>query len=242
MPDRLSPALLAAGLSALGCSSGDAAAPADAPIAALGPGSADLETVAARDFCVTSGRVQALGADAVRVDVGGMRGVAARAFARSAEMAFAYHGASRDVAPLASGELRRQIGLKLRAQDTCNVIYVMWHAEPTPGVFVSVKRNPGKSTHAECGAGGYLNLAPRARTQSPEMTRDGVHVMRADLDGRTLRVLADGVLVWEGDLPDAAFEFDGPAGVRADNGVFDFALRLPRGAGPRLACPAPDGD
>ena len=45
----------------------------------------------------------------------------------SAAIAFTYVGPTPVDVPLASGELRRQIGLKLRARDTCNVVYVMWH-------------------------------------------------------------------------------------------------------------------
>jgi hypothetical protein len=53
------------------------------------------------------------------------------------------------VKPLASGELRRQIGLKLQAEDTCNLIYAIWHIEPDAMVAVSVKRNAGMHTHEQ---------------------------------------------------------------------------------------------
>ncbi|MEA2752645.1 MAG: hypothetical protein QOI41_6788, partial [Myxococcales bacterium] len=71
--------------------------------------------------------------------MGGVRAVIAGDRSRAAELAFVYRGPSVSTAPLANGELRRQIGLKLRAQDTCNVVYVMWHVERSPGAFVSVR-------------------------------------------------------------------------------------------------------
>jgi hypothetical protein len=67
--------------------------------------------------------------------------------AESAERRFCYLGPSESSKPLASGELRRQIGFKLRAQDTCNVLYAMWHIEPGARFAVSFKRNVGTHRH-----------------------------------------------------------------------------------------------
>src|SRR5262249_51790736 len=102
----------------------------------------EFSNVGSSRLCVTSGRVSARDARTLSVESAGMRAVVARDSSRSAEIAFVYRGPSATTSPLASGELRRQIGLKLRAADTCNVVYVMWHVDPTPGVFVSVKHNP----------------------------------------------------------------------------------------------------
>ena len=33
---------------------------------------------------------------------------------------------------------------KLRAEDACNLVYVMWRIEPQSRLVVSVKRNPGQ--------------------------------------------------------------------------------------------------
>ena len=63
-----------------------------------------------------------------------------------------------------------------------------------------------------------------------ELIRPGEpHTLRAELDveSATLRVVADGVAAWEGLLPRTALDFDGPAGIRSDNGEFDFAVRVP---------------
>jgi hypothetical protein len=35
--------------------------------------------------------------------------------------------------------------------------------------------------------------------------------------------------VWSGTLSKEAFGFDGPVGMRSDNGEFDFELRIPDG-------------
>jgi hypothetical protein len=142
-----------------------------------------------------------------------------------AEIDFVYRGPTEADAPLASGELRRQIGLKLRAQNSCNVVYVMWHIEPAQGIVVSVKSNPGQRRHAECGAGGYDFLQP-SRTQPVGPIRVGErHVLRAAIIGSDLHVVTDGVTSWQGQLPKAVFTFDGPVGVRSDNGDFDVELR-----------------
>jgi hypothetical protein len=196
-----------------------------------------LEPVSPSSFCVTSGRVSATGTS-MHVETAGMRGVAAGSAGSRAELAFTYRGPSRSDTPLANGEVRRQIGLKLRAQDTCNVVYVMMHVEPTPRVAVSVKRNAAKHTHAQCLDAGYINLA--AAKPVPAVVRDVPHVLSAEIDGRTLRVLADGAVVWEGVLPEAAFAFDGPSGVRSDNGTFDFELRVPAAVRPGATCPLRD--
>jgi hypothetical protein len=142
------------------------------------------------------------------------------------DIAFTYRGPSRDVAPLASGELRRQIGLKLRARDTCNLVYVMWHIAPTTGIHVAIKANPGQHTHEECGDRGYVNVAPE-RTGPVAAIRPGErHQLGARITGNRLRVSVDGAVAWEGALPPLAFSFDGPVGIRSDNGEFDIELRV----------------
>jgi hypothetical protein len=199
------------------------------------PGSR-LEAIRPSRLCVTSGRVDALDDRTLKVDTGGMRGFVPGGPGRVAEIAFRYPGPSTTVAPLANGEVRRQLGLKLRAKNTCNVVYVMWHVEPTSGIFVSVKHNPAASVHDECGAGGYMSVEPSGGVQPPPIRAGEHHTMRAELDGERLRVVADGALAWEGVLPSEASTFDGPAGVRSDNGHFDFELRVPGGARDAPAC------
>jgi len=200
-----------------------------------------IKAIPSETFCATAGKVSTLAPTRLEVDMGGMRGIVAGDKSSTAQLTFTYQGPSKTESPLANGEVRRQIGLKLRAVNTCNLVYVMWHVEPTPGVYVSVKSNPGKSTHAQCGANGYINLRPTGGTQPPQVTAGVKHVLRATLDGRTLRAYADEKLAWEGTLPDVADTLSGPAGVRSDNGKFDFEVALPGGAKAGTPCPPADG-
>jgi hypothetical protein len=139
-----------------------------------------------------------------------------------AEIRFRYLGPTQTSKPLASGELRRQIGLKLRAQDTCNLIYAMWHIEPDAGVAVSVKRNTGMNTHEQCGAGGYVNFKAQNRVDLPPIRPGETHALRAELHGNELTVMADGKLTWQGTLGNQPPALDGPPGFRTDNARFEF--------------------
>ena len=142
-----------------------------------------------------------------------------------AELEFVYLGPTEEVAPLASGRVRRQLGLKLRARDSCNVLYVMWWIEPGPELVVSLKSNPEKRRHAECGSGGYRTIQPRIRGQVPRLQVGARHILRARLEGTALRVWIDKNLAWEGEV--SGLDFDGPVGVRSDNVRFAFSLRAP---------------
>ena len=98
----------------------------------------------------------------------------------------------------------------------------------TQGIAVSVKRNPGQTTHQDCLDRGYINnIKPRLSAPAPPVHPDKPHTLRAAMSGSNLTVTADGRVAWEGDLPRVALEFDGPVGLRSDNAhvVFDF---LPR--------------
>lgn len=202
-------------------------------------------SVGRASLCVESGRqgLTASADSAFRVDASGLRAIVAgvpRGGSTSAELAFDYRGPSTAVTPLASGEHRRQVGLKLRAKDTCNLVYVMWHVAPTRGIFVSVKHNPGKHTHAECGAGGYINVRPE-RAQPPAPIEPGdAHRLRAELGDRgELAVFADGREAWRGRLPAEALTFDGPPGVRSDNAAFTFTLAVDRAELALRSCDTP---
>lgn len=153
----------------------------------------------------------------LRAVLPGMRGSAAR-------ISFVYRGPTRDTARLASGELRRQIGLKLRARDTCNLLYVMWHIAPDAGIQVQAKSNPRQSTHAECRDHGYRTFRGTLQRPLPPIQIGERHTLEARVEGDRLRVLADGRPAWEGKLPAEVFELDGPAGIRSDNGEFEVEI------------------
>jgi hypothetical protein len=121
-----------------------------------------LERIDRDRLCVTNGAVSALADGRLAIETPSSRAVVqARAeygADQIAEIHFRYLGPGRDSRPLASGELRRQIGLKLQAEDSCNLIYAMWRIEPEARVAVSIKRNAGLHTNAQCGVHGYVNF------------------------------------------------------------------------------------
>ena len=124
--------------------------------------------------------------------------------------------------------MRSQFGIELRAQDTCNIVYVMWHFSPDQKIAVSVKRNPGKRTHEDCLDNGYINnIKPRVSAPPRAVHPDQPHTLRASMHGSNLTVKADSSVVWEGNLGPVALEFDGPVGLRSDNAhvVFDILVR-----------------
>jgi hypothetical protein len=153
----------------------------------------------------------------------------------SAEARFTYLGSTGNEAPLASGEMRRQFGLKLRAQDACNLIYAMWRIEPESKIVVSVKSNPGQHTSAQCSNRGYQNIKPRRSTPVPTLNSGATHTLRAEMNGAEMQVFADGSLVWEGSAGPDALAFDGPVGIRSDNARLQIDLR----AGPPIRQQSP---
>lgn len=175
---------------------------------------------------VTTGAAQARGDGGFVVAVPEMRAVVrGEGGGDVAELRFTYRGPTVERSRLASGEVREQLGLKLRALNGCNLVYVMWRFAPRPGIVVSVKRNPGQRTHAECGARGYENVRPSWSAVAPAVELGSRHVLAARIDGVDLRILADGAPVWRGPLPGYALAMHGPVGVRSDNVVFEFSLK-----------------
>jgi hypothetical protein len=102
----------------------------------------------------------------------------------------------------------------------------MWRIEPTHGLNVQVKSNPDKHESSACGDGGYTTIDPSEEHDVKTIEPDSEHTLRAAIAGKDLQMYADGKLSWVGRLPDAAFDFDGPAGLRTDNGVFDIEFRV----------------
>ncbi len=207
------------------------AAPSEQPVAKL---------EAVRDLCVTKGAV-AIGA---KVTAPTMRAVAVGSKGDAAAITFTFRGDSDTVRELASGQARRQLGLKLRAQNGCNLVYVMWRLDPKPKLEVSVKINPGMVTHKECGADGYTKIKATKSAPVPELAAGENHTLRAEIMGDELLAWIDDALVWRGVLPDTARSIAGPAGLRSDNLMFDLvAFSAPTGvavAAPK--CVVEDGD
>lgn len=173
---------------------------------------------------VTQGRLRLVEGELLEIDAPKVRAVGKSAGARAAELAFTYLGPTATTSRLASGAERRQLGLKLRARDGCNVVYAMWRIAPKQELVVSVKSNPDQTTSAACGNRGYRNVRPLVSKPLPKLEPGDSHQLRAELDGSKLRVLVDGASVWEGDLGEEALAFDGPAGLRTDNARVRFSF------------------
>jgi hypothetical protein len=194
-----------------------------------------LAPVARANLCVTEGTLETLAGQRLAVDLPKMRAYVNAYTQPMAEARFTYLGSTGNEAPLASGEMRRQFGLKLRAQDACNLVYAMWRIEPESKLVVSVKTNPGEHTSAECSNRGYQNIKPRHSSPVPALNPGETHTLRAQMDGAEMQVFADNALVWEGSLGPEALAFDGPVGIRSDNARLQIDLR----SGPPIKQPAP---
>jgi hypothetical protein len=180
------------------------------------------------DFDVTNGKIVEAAGNRLMVATSEMRATLKVRTQQNVTLKFTYFGPTKEVAHLGSGEVRSQFGIKLRAQDSCNIVYVMWHFAPDQKIAVSVKRNPGQSTHKECLDHGYINdIKPTTSASAPRVHVDQPHTLSAAMSGSNLRVTADNKLVWQGDLGPIALEFDGPVGLRSDNArvVFDFIVK-----------------
>ena len=196
---------------------------------------------AAEALCVTRG-VAAVGA---KVNQPTVRAVARNTAGDAATLAFTYRGDSEHARALASGATRRQLGLKLRAANSCNLVYVMWRLDPKPKLEVSVKLNPGKTSNQQCGTEGYTKLKPLTSAPLPDLAVDSRHSMRAAIAGDELTAWIDDREVWRGRLPAGARDLRGFAGLRSDNVSYeliafeaatgDARQKLPK-------CVAEDGD
>jgi hypothetical protein len=198
----------------------------------------DVAPIAPSTLCMTRGTL-----DRRSITEPTVRGYAPGAGGDAAQLTFTYRGDSETTRELASGEARRQIGLKLRAQDGCNLVYVMWRLDPKPKLDVSVKYNPGKRNHAECGADGYTKVRPRAKRFVPAFGYGKTHTLRAEIVGDDLFAWIDGQLRFQGHLPRTARTLSGPAGLRSDNVKFDLVeLAAPHREGTPPACKREQGD
>ncbi|HEY5925774.1 MAG TPA: hypothetical protein VIV11_29005 [Kofleriaceae bacterium] len=168
---------------------------------------AEPKPTQAHELCITNGTV---GAPAVR-------GYARGSTGDSATLAFTYDGVTATTSALASGATRAQLGLKLRAQNSCNVIYVMWRVSPKSEITVQVKANPGSATHEDCGITGYTRVKAAVRKPPPALEPNTQHTLAAAIERDELVVWADHEVVWRGTLPAPARNLTGPAGFRIDN-------------------------
>src|SRR5271168_2018288 len=187
-----------------------------------------LMPVSKANLCVTEGTIQEFPGQGFSVNVPKMRAYLNAYTQPVAEARFTYFGPTPNEAPLASGEMRRQVGLKLRAQVACNLVYAMWRIEPESKLFVSVKSNPGQHNSAECANHGYGNIKPLHSKPLSALQPGATHDLRAQMNGEELKVFADNALVWEGNVGGAAASFHGPVGMRSDNARLELEVRAPQ--------------
>ena len=181
------------------------------------------------DFDVTDGKIESAPGKRLKVSTKEMRASLKFSTEQSVIVKFTYLGPTKEVAQLGSKEVRSQFGVKLRAHDDCNAVYIMWHFAPDQKIAVSVKRNPGKRTHAECLDRGYINnIKPRIADLPQRVEVNQPHVLAASMSGSDLTVTADNKLVWWGDLGPVALSFSGPIGLRSDNARVVFDLLVTR--------------
>jgi hypothetical protein len=191
-------------------------------------------------LCVTEGAIEQTAGNRMSVNVPKMRAFVTVPTTQDVEAHFIYLGKTAGEKPLGSGEMRRQFGLKLRAQDACNLVYAMWRIEPESKLVVSVKSNPGQHTSAECANRGYRNVKPVHSSPVPVLRPGVTHTLRAELNDAEMRVYADSRLVWEGNVGSPAARLNGPVGMRSDNAKLEIELRAGQSSGPhpdyQLSC------
>jgi hypothetical protein len=175
-------------------------------------------------LCVTEGAIEKSARGRLMVNAPKMRAYVNAGISQDAEGRFTYMGPTTEASRLGSGETRRQFGLKLRAQDPCNLVYVMWRIDPESKLVVSVKRNPTAHTSAECANRGYQNIKPRRSAAVPKLRPGDAHTLRAEMKGQELRVFVDSEAVWEGSVGPEAAGLAGPVGIRSDNARLEFDL------------------
>jgi hypothetical protein len=198
-------------------------------------------------LCVTEGAIRQSSGNRLSVDVPKMRAFVTVASTQDVEAHFTYLGGTPGEKPLGSGEMRRQFGLKLRAQDACNLVYAMWRIGPESKLVVSVKSNPGQHTSAECANRGYQNIQPVHSSPVPALRPGVAHTLRAEMNGAEMRVYADNNLVWEGSIGPPGGNLHGPVGIRSDNARLALELRAGQSSGAHpdypLACrPGSEGE
>jgi hypothetical protein len=184
-----------------------------------------LERIDLSKLCVTEGTLTQLPGDKLSVTASKMRAYVNRSSSQVIEARFKYLGPTENESKLGSGQVRQQFGLKLRAQDACNLVYAMWRIEPENKLVVSVKSNPSQHTSAECGNRGYRNIKPAHSSPLPPLRTGDTHSMRGELRGDALQVFVDNRVVWEGQVDVGGPAADAPVGIRSDNAKLELEIR-----------------
>ncbi len=200
------------------------------------PAQSSLKPVSLAQLCVTEGSIEESPNNGLEVTVPAMRAYLNALTPQREEARFTYNGSTGNEKPLGSDEIRRQFGLKLHAEDACNLVDVMWRIDPDRKIVVSVKTNPGQHASAECGNRGCTNLKPAHSAPTPVVNSGETRSLCAQMDGAELSVYADGTWVWQGQVGADAAALSGPVGIRSDNAALQIQLFTPDPSGAPAAC------
>ena len=183
----------------------------------LGASAQAPNPVAPSQVCVTNGEISKQNDKTFTIESPSSRAVAKSSDDNFGAIEFEYLGPTSKDAPLASGRIVRQLGVKLNARDSCNVVYIMWNIDPDVGVQISTKVNPTKSTHAQCGVKGYKLIYESKPGEIPAIRIGEPRRLEAALKDRILTVKIDDKDVWHGDIGADAVKSSGYSGIRTDN-------------------------
>lgn len=175
-------------------------------------------------LCVTEGQIQALPSGTLRIELPKVRAVLRHLTQQQVSLRFSFGGPTSQLAPLRSGAVRQQFGLKLQAANGCNVLYAIWRVSPESRMVVQLKRNPSRTKSSDCGNEGYQTIRPSSLAPVPVLTIGAQHLMAASLSNGTLVVTVDRTPVWQGEVDSDLLDFSGPVGIRTDNVKLDFNL------------------
>jgi hypothetical protein len=191
--------------------------------------------IAISELHTTSGELETVDRQHARIRAPSVRTELARTGPVGIELTFIYEGETKQTVPLASGEQRTQLGLKLLSFDSCNVTYVMWRMKPQATLQVSQKRNPGQTRHEQCSDAGYHTVPASWQTnQLPPVLPGQEHKLSAQIIREQLEVKVDDQPAWRGNLPRSDSSTQAHVGLRADNAAFQFSLSAIEAAGQQL--------
>ena len=188
-----------------------------------------VEPVSPGDLDVTSGKVRPLRSGLLEIDHNSVRAVQKGRWAQNGKIRFESRGQTAELKPFKSGIVKEQIGLKLRAMNGCNLVYVMWTLAPKEEITVRIKENPGKTESDDCENDGYT-LLNTYRVPKKKSARNGrTSRLQADFVSKGhkhhVRVYVDNVRVLQVRIPHSfVATVNGPVGLRSDNGRFRLRL------------------
>jgi len=173
-------------------------------------------------FKVTKGKISSTQSGKLFISSTAVRAVSGTATPQEVILRFRYLGPTKKMHSLASGKERHQIGLKIEAENACNLLYVMYRISPKPALALQLKLNPYESRSRQCSNDGYSTLASETLTTAMLDSRtDEIYVRR---EGARLSAGLDGETLISIELPVGARELRGKLGLRSDNGIFEAEL------------------